>query len=583
MNASGRAGAIFLALAFLITACAAPQPSSSKGERASEPKPLAPKRITAAMMSDVPTISSVSVLAGSGTIQGGDALEDLVNAGLSVVDNRGTLRAQLAEAVPTLENGLWKVLSDGRMETTWRIRPGALWHDGAPFTADDPLFTASIGQDRDVPLFSHSGFDAVESVTAPDLHTVVVRWKHPYIAAASMFTRRFAFPRPKHVMERAYAENKESVTQLPYWTDQYVGTGPFKLRQWVAGAYLMLAANDRYVLGRPRVDEIEVRFIPDGNALVANILAGEVELTLGRNLSLQQALQIRDQWKNGSISVGIKNWIAAYPQLLTPDPPVIADGRFRRALLHAVDRQQLVDNLQAGMVPIAHTFLSPSEPTYGAVEGKIVKYEYDVRRASQLLESLGYARAGDGIFRDGAGGELSLEVRTDGGGGDDAQETTALIVADYWKRVGIATRPLIISQLQRRDREYNSTFPGMRVWRLPNDADDLRRYHSREVPSPQNRFNGGNRSRYMNPVFDDLVDRYMSTISLDERVPILGEIIHHMTDQLTVLGLYYNTEPLLVGRRLQHVTARDVGATTEAWNSHEWDVMETTGSGSPTR
>ncbi len=93
-----------------------------------------PKKIVAAMMSDPPSISSEVVGAGSGTIQGGDALEDLVNAGLTEVDDKGTLRPQLSEVVPTLDNGLWRLLPDGRMETTWTLRAGAVWHDGVPFS-----------------------------------------------------------------------------------------------------------------------------------------------------------------------------------------------------------------------------------------------------------------------------------------------------------------------------------------------------------------------------------------------------------------------------------------------------------------
>lgn len=563
------AAAVPLLLTLVATACA-PQ-SSVSGPQSSVASESLPRRITAAMLASPTTISSNSVIAGSGTIQGGDALEELANAGLSTRSNLGELVPQLAEAVPSIENGLWVMLPDGRMETTWRIRRNARWHDGAAFTSSDLLFTARLGQDRDLPVFADSGFEPVESVEGTDPHTLVVRWKRPYIRASAMFTRRFGFPRPEHVLGPVYGESKERVLQLPYWNEEYVGTGPFKVRQWVPGSHVLLEANDQYVLGRPRLDEVEVRFIPDGNALIANLLAGEVQLTLGRNLSLQQALQIRYQW-NGTVGVGIKNWIAVWPQLLNPTPVILLDMQFRRALLHAIDRQQLVETLQEGMVPVAHTFLSPTEPLYKQVEASIVRYAYDPHRVAQLLEALGYRRGADGVFQDAAGQRLSLEVRTDGAGGDDAQETAALAVADALRRVGIATDPLIISQAQRLDREFNSTYPGLRVWRLPNDSDDLRRYHSSDAPRPENRFNGGNRSRYINPDFDAQIERYMTSIPLGERVPILGQIIHQMTDQLTVMGLWYNTEPVMIGSRVRNVTARDVGSATEAWNAHEWDV-----------
>src|SRR5947199_10798338 len=109
-------GPLLLALAVL-TACAAPQgPRQPAGGEAGAPPSAAPKRITAAVASQAQQIASLDLLSGSGTWQGGDAIEELVNGGLSVMDNEGKLRPQLAEAVPLVVNGLWRLLPDGSME-----------------------------------------------------------------------------------------------------------------------------------------------------------------------------------------------------------------------------------------------------------------------------------------------------------------------------------------------------------------------------------------------------------------------------------------------------------------------------------
>jgi len=572
MSVFKRSSAVALALALLITGCAGqggPGPASSGGEAHRTGQP---KRIVAAVQSNPPTISSQQVAAGSGTLQGGDGLEDLLNAGMSVFDNKGNVVPQLAEQVPSVENGLWKLLPDGRMETTWQIRPGAEWHDGTPLTTNDLLFSIKLGQDRELPFFTNAGFDVVEGAVASDARTITVTWKRLYIQAHRLFTRQFGFPRPEHVLSAAYEQNKETVPTLTYWNEDYVGAGAFKVRQWVAGSHALAVANDRYVLGRPRIDEIEIRFIPDSNALAVNLLAGEVEIVLGRNLSLKQAMPLRDQWKDGKISVGLNNWIAVWPQLLNPNPAVMLDVQFRRALYHAIDRPQLVETLQEGLVPVAHTFVAPTEPAHKDIEPAIVRYDYDPRRTAQLLEGLGYVRGSDGEWRDAAGQLLTLEVRTDGGGGDDEQETAALAVNDAFRRVGISSSPLILTQQQRLDRELNSTYPGVRVWRLPNDLWTVDRYASPAAPLPQNRFNGGNRSRYLNPEFDALIDRYMTTIVERDRINVLSQVVHHMTDQLNVMGMWYNTEPVPIGNRLQNVTASDVGGATSAWNAHLWDL-----------
>ncbi|MBM2811721.1 MAG: hypothetical protein HW416_2480 [Chloroflexi bacterium] len=558
----------FVSLAILLTAaCAAP---AAKPDAGTTPNtPASPKRILAAIGSDPPTISADFIVAGSGTIPGGDALEELLNAGLSHADGEGRLHPQLAEAVPSIDNGLWQVFPDGRMETRWTLRANAVWHDGTPVTTADLLFSATLSQDRDLPVFrdSTNAYNFVDRIDVPDARTLVVSWTRPFIRADALLPSL----RPQHILEASYLADKQSMLLHPYWTEAYVGAGPFQLREWVRGSHLIMQAFDRYPLGRPKVDEIKVKFIQDRNAIIANILAGEVELTMGRNLSLPQAVQLRDQWKDGRIDVGYTNWISAWPQLLNPTPAALLDVRFRRALLHGIDREQMVQTIQYGLVPVAHSFVNPTESVYKQIEPGIVSYDLDPRRATQLLEEVGFTRAGDGFFRDASGERITLQVRTSGD--DDTHEAAVYSVADYLKNLGIVTEPFIIPQALRDDREFNSTYPGLRVWRLPNDLWTLDRYTSKNAPVPENRFAGGNRSRYMNADFDRLVERYLVTIPEGERVGVLGQIVRQMTDQVTALGLWYNTETIMIGNRLRNVTNKKTGGANQAWNAHEWDVI----------
>src|SRR5581483_2552487 len=99
---------------------------------------------------------------------------------------------------------LWRLLPDGRMETTWKLQPNAVWHDGAPFTADDLVFTLDVVRDRDLPVLRDSTYDLVEGLDTPDAHTIVVRWTQPYIGADQMFSSvmsDLAVPMPRHLLE----------------------------------------------------------------------------------------------------------------------------------------------------------------------------------------------------------------------------------------------------------------------------------------------------------------------------------------------------------------------------------------------
>src|SRR5207247_6912865 len=129
--------------------------------------------------------------------------------------------------VPTVENGQWKLLPDGRMEIRWHIRQGARWHDGTPFTSDDVIFTVQVAADPEIPLFPDPIFDFIEAVEAPDAQTVLVRWKQPFIEADAAFRSGTASaPLPRHLLASAYAGDKAGFGQLPYWGGDFVGTGP---------------------------------------------------------------------------------------------------------------------------------------------------------------------------------------------------------------------------------------------------------------------------------------------------------------------------------------------------------------------
>jgi len=165
--------------------------------------------------------------------RGADELTVLVHAGLSIFDTIGGLHPQLAEAVPSVENGLWRLLPDGSMETTWKLKNGALWHDGAPFTADDLVFALQVSSDPDLPAFKDAAFNAISGAEAVDPSTILIRWKEPFIRADQLFSVRIAIPLPKHILESQYAQtDKSNFINLPYWNDDFVGLGPYKIKEF---------------------------------------------------------------------------------------------------------------------------------------------------------------------------------------------------------------------------------------------------------------------------------------------------------------------------------------------------------------
>lgn len=557
------------ALALLVATSCAPAPpsaSTASGPNRAPAAQSAPrtKHVVAAMMGE-PKAMMDRMNATQITVPGGRVLEMLVDSALTELNGEGKLQPLLADAVPTLENGRWKLLPDGKMEMTWTIQPNARWHDGTPLTGDDFVFTTTVDQDKEIPVLRPIGYSWVEAVRAPDPRTVTVTWSIPYIDADTMFTSAFASPMPKHLLQETYIKDPTAFLASRYWTQEFVGTGPFRVREFNPGASVLLDANNDYALGRPKLDQIEVRFILDPNTLVTNLLAGGVELTLGRGFTAENALQLRDQWRDGRMLYRPRSWIALHPQFINPSPAILADLRFRQALIYGTDRQQLVDTLQGGLGGVGHVLLAPSEPDYGEVQDSVVKYDYDPGRATQMIESLGYGKGADGAFRDAAGQKLELEVRSNG---ERITENTIVPLANMWVRLGVAAEPLLVPVQRITDREYVATFPGFRLMRQPNDTASLSRLRSNLTPLPENRFVGSNYARYRAPEFDGLIDQFYATIPRPERMPILRQMMRYVSGNLNVMGLFYDGDFMFASNRLQTIT----GNETQLWNVHLWDA-----------
>jgi len=127
-----------------------------------------------------------------------------------------------------------------------------------------------------------------------------------------------------------------------------------------------------------------------------------------------------------------------------------------------------------------------------------------------------------------------------------------------------------------QDPEAQAGFPGVFITTAPKDIN-LRALHSSRARLPENNFQmpmPANHSRYMNAELDGLVETYVRTIPLPERISVLGRIIRHVAEQLPVMGLYYSGTPDAFANRLVNVSTRSKGAvgTNPAWNAHEWDL-----------
>ena len=169
----------------------------------------------------------------TGVFADGPNARRLFNAALFLEDEREVPRPYLAEALPRLDTETWRVFPDGRMETTYRLRPGLTWHDGHPLTGEDFVFAWRIFTDPDLAgLFTPTPQNLMEEVLAPEPHTVVIRWRRPSADADNLALNRFQ-PLPRHILDAPYQQGSaDAFGAHAYWTREFVGLGPFKIDRW---------------------------------------------------------------------------------------------------------------------------------------------------------------------------------------------------------------------------------------------------------------------------------------------------------------------------------------------------------------
>jgi len=296
----------------------------------------------------------------------------------------------------------------------------------------------------------------------------------------------------------------------------------------------------------------------DANTLVSQVLAGDVDVTLGRSFSPEQGALVRERWQEGRVDIGApSSALNIWAQFKEPSPSLIGDVRFRRALYQALDRNTMAETLEGGLVTPADSWLLPTLPEYKSLEHYIVRYSYDQRIAMRAIDELGFTRGADGMFRDAGEQPLKMEVRSITL--PDINARTQLVVRDQWQQVGVTIDSYIIPP-QDTDPALTRNFPAFLILRIPADVvAGASAMHSRTPP----------RGGYTTPEFDSLIERFEMTIARAPRLEVAGQIVQEMTDQLTIMPLFYDPGIGFVKSRMGNVP---ILGDAPPWNVHEWDV-----------
>jgi peptide/nickel transport system substrate-binding protein len=556
---------VWIVVALLLVACA---PSGAPSRGAVQPDGAVPgqgvpqKPIVIAF-SNEPSVLAPAFFGGPGNRD----FSAILNGYLAYFTPQQQPVPYLAEELPTIEKGTWKVLPDGGMQTTYKLRRNAAWHDGKPLRAQDYVFAFTIHTDPAVPVTRADAEKRMRAVQALDDHTLFIDWKEPYLWAGTLFGPNFPAA-PAHLLEELYHSDKAAFVNGSHWSTEFVSTGPYKLEHWDQGIEMTLRAHEGFALGKPKTDRIIVKFIPDQNSIVANMLAGAVDLSFHTNIGVTQAQALENAGFDGTVQYfrGTPKYLEFQQRDWGNIQRAVLDVRVRRAMLHAVDRHAIVEGIYRGNAYVMHFWLSPDDPAYSAVDRAVSKYEYDPARAAALLGEAGWSRGSDGAARNASGEQLAVTLWRDA---DEIEGQEAAVVADNWKSVGIASETFIPTRQQSSDREFLSKYPGAVYNRRAMGYDSMV-WLSDGVATAENRWAGGNRSGYVNPMLDESWRKVLGAVDPKEREGHLIDGLKAMTADAVVNPTHLQPRAVAFRTGLSGAVHPWVGEASPVWNSWEW-------------
>ncbi len=316
----------------------------------------------------------------------------------------------------------YEVLEGGRL-LRFSLRKDIRWEDGVPLTADDVEFTYKLMIDPRTPTPYAADYLAITSFRKTGSHTFEVRYDKPFARALMTWMGAIL---PRHALEG------QDIVTTPL-ARRPVGAGPFRLKEWRSGSRITLTASDTYFEGRPYLDEVVYRFIPDLATMFLELKAGRLDsMSLSPLQYLRQTtgpIWERDWRKYRYLSFGYT--FLGY----NLRHPFFQDVRVRRAISHAINRDALVSGVLLGQgVPA----FGPYKPGTRPYNEHLRPYAHDPEKARALLAEAGWKDTDEDGVLDKDGRPFAFTMLTNQG--NTQRIKAAIIMQADLKKVGIDVR-----------------------------------------------------------------------------------------------------------------------------------------------
>ena len=423
---------------------------------------------------------------------------------------------------PALATG-YEVLSPTKVR--FKLRPNVKFHDGTPFNAAAVKFTFDRALKGNPPARWASLAGSLTGAEVVDDLTVDMVTKDPYgpvLRTLAMYCMGIVSP-------AAVQKMGEGFSRAP------VGTGPFKFVEWKTNTHVILERNPDYWGDKALLDRVIFKVVPEEGARMIALQTGDADMVLFPAPTQLPALR-----KDPKFAVHEVGGIRVVFIGLHAGLPPLDDVRVRSAMLHAVDRKTILENIMEGSAVAARGVLAPG--VFGFKDMALDRlYPFDKAKARALLTQAGYAPGPDGIMQKG-GQRLTLSWLAARGRYPKDGEITEAVQA-MLKDVGIEAKvqflewAAVFQQVRAATLNHNLFTLGWVTSNADADYSLYALFHSKNTPPT-----GWNTSRYVNPKVDALVEQARKSLNQTEREKLYGEVQDILAREMVWIPVYTTKE-----------------------------------------
>ncbi|MGA7577969.1 MAG: peptide-binding protein [Desulfobaccales bacterium] len=414
-------------------------------------------------------------------------INGLVYDGLVKYDGDLNLVGALAES--------WEISPDG-LTITFHLRHGVKWQDGAPFTAQDVLFTYQVMVDPKTPTAYSSNYLQVKKAEAPDDYTFRVTYAQPFAPALDSWGLAIL---PRHLLEG------QDLTKSPL-ARHPIGTGPYKFLAWQSGRSIVLTYNPNYFLGRVYLNGYLFRVEPDTATMFLELVTGNLDrmglspLQYSRQTETPKFARMYNKYRYTQFSYVYLGY--------NLEDPRFADRRVRQALTYAINKKEIIDGVLMGLGQEAY---GPYKPGAWYYNPDVRKFSYDPQKARALLAAAGWQLNPEGILvKDGRPFEFTILTNQ----GNNVRELTAVIIQQRLREVGIRVKvrtvewAAFVSEFIEKGN-FEAVILG---WSTGIDPDQYDIWNSTKTKPGELNF-----THYRNPEVDRLLEEGRHTFDREKR------------------------------------------------------------------